>query len=680
MSVKILSWDEKKATYELNRRLASAKEYRSTFESQWVENEQTIYSTRGGEGNGTNINLDATFQDGTGEVDQSEEDSNISYAFKNFRFIHAQLSANPPSVVASPTSVDPEDRLKADAADRLIHHAIRKYKLQEVVDRGSLHCLLYGTGFVKIIWDSTRGDIIDFEEEKGEILLEGDISFSIPTPWDVYVDPDAESWDDVKWVFQRLVIPYEEAISRWPDKKEILEASKINGERNLNSTQGFNSGLSNKKYDSVELYEYWEKGLPHNGYLGRYSICTFDGKPVEKVRPNPHRFSALGAITKIQNSEKFSDEEKEGKIKKLPQKAKLPFHIFTDVDVPSSIWGKSFVDYVSHMQENLNRLDLMTLDTIAALGIPRAIVPDGAEIADDAFTNSPWNILKVAGDSNRIRVLNPPNVSPDVPAMRDRIKQGIDDIAGVNELMFGQINRETAGTAMQYATNQGNMIRRRLFNKYTLFVEEIYRTYLNLIRKHWDTERTINALGKEKLLQAVQIKGADIDGGYDLQVQYGTSFSLDPLTRRDEILTLQPLFEKANVPPRVQLQMLKLNELSGMHDLIQLAETRQGEVFEKIIANETYYPPEEFQDHENMIAYALRYFMTAEFDGLEDEVKELLRQHMRERIQLAAQEKAAVSGQPSGMPPGPPPAGPEAMGEMEQAPAGGAPMGPPIQT
>lgn len=629
-------WDEETARREISKRLRSAKDFRKKFEDHWSTSERTIYSTTGHD-RGTSFNPPDLFGEGGDDLDAGGVESNVSYAFKNFRFIHAQLSSNPPSVVIRPTSVDPEDRLKADAADSLIHHAIRVYSIQEHTDKASLNCLLYGTGFMKTVWDSNLGDIIEQNEQTGEILLEGDISVTVPSTWDIFVDPDAETQSQVRFIFQRIYIPYEEALLKWPEKKKLLDAYRRQDGKKVE--EGDDSSLYSGMYDAVELYEYWEPGLPINGYLGRFAVCTEAGDIVEGVRSNPHRFIAAGAVSKIIDDETLSSEQKEFKLKRLPQKAKLPFHIFTDIDVPGTIWGKSFVEYVTHLQDNLNRLDLTTLDTVAALGIPRGIIPDGAELADDAFSNSPWDLLRVAGNANSIRMLNPPSVSPDVPAMRDRMKSGIDEVSGVNEMMFGQMSRETAGTAMQYATQQGNMIRRRLFNKYTMFVESIYKSYLNLVRKHWDTEQTIRVLGKEKVMHAVQLKGADIDGGFDLQAEYGTSFSLDPLTRRDEIMNLQPLFEKANVPARVQLQMMKLNEMEGMYDLIQLAENRQKEIFEKIIATELYYPPEEFQDHENMIAYAFRYFMTAEFDGLEPEVKAICRQHIRDRIKLAAEEK-----------------------------------------
>jgi hypothetical protein len=194
---------------------------------------------------------------------------------------------------------------------------------------------------------------------------------------------------------------------------------------------------------------------------------------------------------------------------------------------------------------------------------------------------------------------------------------------------------------MQYATNQGNMIRHRLFNKYVACVESVYKSLLNLARKHWSISRTIHVLGKEQALEATDVKGMDIDGGFDVVGEYGTTLSLDPITRQQQIITLQPLFEKAGVDSRVLLKKLRLNDLEGIFDDFELAGHRQKEIFDEMIATNIYIPPEEQMDHENMMAWSLRYFMTQEFTALPAETKSLLKQHNKDRAALASQEKSA---------------------------------------
>lgn len=659
--MKIQTWNEDRAKSELKKRYDFARNAKSKLEKIWEQNETTVYSTYGGNNTtsasssllNTDLNLGST------DVDDSSANIAVVYAFKNLRFIHAQMSANPPSVVARPASNDPEDRRKADAADRLVRHAVRKYKMQEKVDAVSLNTLLYGSGFMKTVWNSEKGELLEFDAETGEMELEGELDITVPNPWNIFIDPDADCWDDVRYVIERKLVPYEEACFRWPDKKEILEAARIQQSETADGgdfgwSKGSSSQIATPKYDVVEVFEYWEKGTAPNAYLGRFCVFISDGTPLMPVKPNPHRFKP------------------EGNSKAKYAIANLPYHLLTDIDWPDHIWGKSFMEYVAPLQDTLNRLDTVYLDNIRAHGVSRLVLPEGAEIADDSITNSPWDIIRITG-SQPPHFVNTPQSVPMVNEFRELMRIGIDDLSGVNESMFGQQKREQSGFAMQYATDQGNMIRRRLFNKYAMFVESVYKSYLSIIREHWSTPKTVKVIGKEKALEAIDIKGADIDGGFDLVVEYGNSLSLDPMTRRQELTALQPLFEKAGVPVRVSLKMMKLNELEGMYDMMQLAEDRQREIFEEMISTEAYIQPEKFQDHENMLAYAMQFVMTTEYKYLEEDHKALILQHIEDRAALAAQEKAPA---PMGGPgvPGPAPA----MGELPQetAPLETQPPGP----
>lgn len=646
---RLIIWKEEEAQQHLYERLKDAKEDRRAMEQKWNDNERVIFNTTGtSQPMNVNVGFDEGFTGVVSGIDQSESEVGINYAFKNYRFIHAQLSANPPTVIPRPTSNDPEDRRCADAADRLIRYALREYQMQEVVDLASNNTLLYGTGFTKSFWNAEAGEPLDFDDDTGEFVMEGEYEIKVPNVWDIFLDPDANSWKDVNYIFERIILPYEEAKFKFPDKIKILEQWRRRRLDNQeNDSLGSDSLIKNPKYDVIELYEYWEKGTPMNGFLGRHCICTAHGELVSELMANPERYCKGSK----------SSKEKSKRIKV----AVLPYQIFTDIDVPGMVWGKSFVEYTTSLQDNLNRIDNVTLESMQAHGVPRLILPEGSEIADGSITNSPWDIVKITG-SQPFHFASPMQMPPIVPELMQRYKVGMDDMAGVNESMFGQQSRETSGFSMQYATNQGNMIRRRLFNKYVLFVEEIYNSYLKIINKKWEIPRTIKVLGKEKAFEAIDIKGSDIDGGYDLVVEYGASLSLDPTTRREEILTLMPLFEKAGVEPRQMLNMLKLNELSGMYDTLQLASDRQREIFEEMIAKGIYIMPEELQDHKNMLTFAYYYLMTTEFKYLEDSDKMLIRRHVKDREMLAAQGAGGAalgSGNPPGMPP--------------QGPAGGLP-------
>jgi hypothetical protein len=135
-------------------------------------------------------------------------------------------------------------------------------------------------------------------------------------------------------------------------------------------------------------------------------------------------------------------------------------------------------------------------------------------------------------------------------------------------------------------------------------------------------------------------------------------------------MQMMPMFEKAGIDPKTLMRMLKLNELEGMYDLLELSALRQREIFEEIIESEQYIAPEELQEHTGMLDYAYQYIMSSEFKYLPEEVRELIKTHVREREEMAA--AGAEPMQPQA--PGPATEGPAMIGQP-----GIPPIVPPVQ-
>lgn len=670
MSLRLDVWSTpEQQKLELYRRLKNAKQGRVDVERGWREAERIVFTVQNVDEAGSEK---IALGDGTG-IDSaftSQPRVSINTVFKNYRFLHSQMSANPPSVVCRPTSEDPKDKRASDASDRLIRYAIRQYKLQELQDRCTGHVLLYGTGFIKMYWNPDSGDVISFNADTGEIVCEGEIEASVPIPWSMFIDPDAETWDKVRFVFERIFMAFDQACVAFPGKEDLLErlrvkaASTGGGQSPPGDSEPQPTFLKQQHFDTVEIYQYWEKGLAVNGMQGRFCHCTIDGDVLDKLTTNPFRF----APTK----NKLGDGLEKG-----IEVAYLPYDQMTDVDNPTGVWGRATVVYAAPIQDIHNALTNTMIENARSHGVARLLLHEDTAVADDSITNSPYDIVRWTG--TRPPEYQAPMAMPQI--MTDLLlltAQGIDNMFGVNESMFGQQSREQSGFSMQYATNQGNQIRRRLFNKYTLLVEGMFKHFLDLVRKHWKTQRTIYVLGKEKAFEALDIQGADIEGGFDLVVEYGASLSLDPVSRRQELITMMPLFEKAGVDPRDLLRLVKLSELEGAYDLVQMAADRQQEIFDEMEATGTPIAPRELSDHVNMLKYAYDYVMTAHFNLLPEDSKKLIEDHIHAREQLAAKgPQPGAPGQPQapGMAPGGPGQPPSGTPPGPQTPGGAAALG-----
>jgi len=631
MRLKIKPWTPVQAKKILVDRLHDARMMRSQHEEQWRYNEVLLYNALAEEtydykGPVTTELLQRFFTEG------EEDNTTVNYIFKHHRFLNAQMSANPPTVQARPASSDPADKRRADAADRCCRHGVRAYSMQEMFDQNNGQTLLYGTGFMKTFYDKAKGEFVHFDADTGEFELSGEFTINPMTIWDIWLDPHARRWKDVKYVFEREWMSIDEAELRWPQHSDKLrKAQKYVQEETLRQEQG---GRVQLKEVKIPVFYYFEKGLPVNGMQGRYACMLEDGFFLDDVTASPCKYPEPPKDPK--KVKEFVDAEAEGKeVDRGPEIAILPFHILTDIDVTDSPYGKSFIEYAAPAQETINKLDSLNMENIAAHGYCRIVLPEGADIAEDSIKDTPWEIVRVTGgrDPHYFEV---PKLMPEVAQMRDKHHNGIDDMAGVNDSMYGKQEREQSGFSMQYATNQGNMIRRRIFNKYVLLVESVYKSYLAIIQKHWKDDRTIQVLGNERSWQIYDLKGADIFGGFDLVVEYGSSLSLDPTSRREEIMALMPLFEKAGVEPRKLMEMLRLNELGSTHDAVAKASERQQEIFDQIILGdgEIYIPPAKMRDHKNMLVYCNDFLMSGTFRDLDAKVQMLIEKHIMDRILL----------------------------------------------
>lgn len=627
MTFKIEQWSQQDASRELTKRLDAAKKYRASFEDEWRINEDMLFDT---DVRSVGANVDDITGLQLGGGGESGSELKLNYAIAYIRFIHSQMSANPPSAIPKPTSEDLKDRRSADVADDLIQHAQRNLDVQDTYDLVSLDSQVYGTGWMRCWFNPHLGDIYDTNEDTAQVLLEGDNEIKRLSPWAVWHDANATNWKDNRFVFIEHEMDLEQAISLWPQHKEALEAREDKGGKNF-----FNSSVDDstpRKTEVIKVYEYIEKRLPWNGNKGRYVWMLDDGLLLTALSSNP-----------------------------FPN-ASIPVNLLTDIDVPGQILGKAVASYLARAQELLEAIDSTILDNVQAHAVIRLVLPDGAEIQDEGVSNLGWEYIKTSGNAgNAPFFMSSPGLMPDIYTLRAQILEAMEKIAGVNESMLGKQSREMSGFSMQTAINAGNMVRRRLFNKATALVKWMWITYLVDVAEHWTDGRKVLVVGEEGALSVAYYSSADISGGFDIQVDYGQSFSLDPASRREEIMQLAPMLKEAGMTANDILAKIKLNDVKGLYSMSTLAKRRQEEIFEEMIAKNDagatiYIAPREIQEHKGMLDAAYKYVMTKRFDNQPEEVKKLIERHIVEREAMgakaqAAAEPAAPAGMPAAMPP-----------------------------
>jgi hypothetical protein len=614
---RVQQWNEQDWKEQLLQRFDRAVKYREQFEAQWRENGSIAANIAGVEHNQFNISFDNIVELESGEVDNGDSQIAINEIFKYIRFWHSQMSANPPSVIVRPTSSEPGDRRKADAADRIQKHLRKKFEIQEMSDERNHNTLIYGTGYSKVVWDKDAGEMTDFDENTLDAKMTGEHAIYAPDVEHVWLDPDAARRKDLRYHFERHLVPLEEACFKWPEHAEHLTES-ITSKDSRDWAKAINYESQSDKTGKVEIIEYYEKGMPVNGMKGRHAWFLPDGTLLD-YGTNPH----------------FEH--------------KLPIKVLTYIDVPGQVYGKSVVGYTARIQDMLQRMDSAALDAIQAHGVVRMALHESTDIEDEALSNSNWDYIKYGG-STPPHFISPMQLPPDIWKLRDVWVNAIRELFGINDSMMGIQKREQSAVSQQTSIESGTMIHRRLFTKFALVTEEEFRDMLGLAKDHWDQPRHVKVLGEEKAFEAADFIGADITGGYDLDVEYGTSLPLDPNMAREQLMLLMPALKEAGVSMKDILRRFRLNEVESTLDIMDLASDRQREIFEEMIAKveegvAEYIAPKELEEHQGMLEYAYVYVMTSEYKYLNPEAQALIEQHIREREQLIAQQAAP---QPAG--------------------------------
>lgn len=648
-TVAVQSWNPEQAKSILQARLSRAMKYRETkFESQWKANESALFAL--GASTTPTLSYDsmaAVYQ----AVTTKQQSIQIPRVLQNLRFLHSQMSANPPSVIPSPTSNTSEDRRATEAADDFIKYGRREYEMQENIDLVCLSMLTYGSGWIKAYFDPYAGDVLAMEQASGEIMMTGDFRLRPSLVWNVWNDPDAELKGNQRYAFERHVMPLEEALGYWPLQGELLEQQLVDGSKHPSEmrSEGFSSTRADGSSAApepgsqiVEIFEYTEKGLPVNGMAGRRAFLAKDGTLLGKMTPNPHP----GAI--------------------------LPYGLLTDIDIPGEILGSTTVNYALSLARTVDALQNLVLKNIQLHASIKLVVFAEADTNDEDLSADAVDVITVKGThSHAPFYLQPTSVSADVFNLITQLNTAIDGVMGVNELLQGQVNRELSGFASQTAINAANMVRHRVFNKYTALVRWVFETYLANVQKFFKTKRKLLILGNEDAPALKSYEGADLNGGYALTVEYGANFSLDPAMRREEIMQAKETLVAAGISPKKIVQLLRYNEIDNLFDAPETARKRQLEIFDRAVDtfNKTgeveIEPASEMRKayHLEMAEAATEYVMSRDFLILDEKLREAIYKHIDEREQLAVQQAAPAPAGPAG-----------AMG----APGAGPAMAPPM--
>ena len=449
----------------------------------------------------------------------------------------SKITKNKPILECIPATNNDDDINSAEVTEKLIEFLQYDLNLEDKDKDVIMWALLTGNGFLKVFWNPSKGDKIQ-DPQTGEILKLGDVDIDIISPFEIRLDPTAQSFDEVQWIVHEKIrtVDYVKSIYGKDVKPEAnLIESNVYDSYLKNMNNNFSNATSKPLKNSIIVKEYWEKPSPSYKYGRRITIA---GTEVlfysEDIRIDP----------------KDNDE------------VALPFFMMQHISIPGRVYGMSVIENLIPIQREYNKTRSQLIEYKNLMGCPQWIVPTGSLVDD--ITDEPGSIIEYNNGMQPPRVVDIPPISADVYRNLDLCTSEFFFISGQNETSHGEAPAGVkSGVAIRFLQEQDDTKIGPTISNFINFKRK-YMTYmLKLIQFKYDIPRTIKVVGEDKGVEVLDFVGSDIRST-DLRIQEATMFQSSKAAKQQWVLdlitagVLNPETDRENIHKMLELGVSSL--------------------------------------------------------------------------------------------------------------------------
>lgn len=566
----------------------------------------------------------------------------------------ARLCKNPPKYDVRPESNDSEDREAARLATQVLTY------LWDELSFNEKRIILYmwvqqcGHAYIKIGWDPTDGKPMT-DPMSGEFGFEGQVYGQVVSPFEIFPDPLAKSFDDVKktWLIQCRVQKldyfkshYEKGELVKPEDAWLLSAQYEQRINSLNARGPSQGGMQDAMKDSaIEMIKFEARSKEYpNGRM----IVAANGKLLEN--------------------------------KELPV-GEIPFAKFDDIQIGGKYYSESLITHLRPVQDQYNEVIRRRSEWVKKLLAGKYKAPRGSGIAQEALTDDTEMMYytPVPNAPAGLEVLQVPMIPQYAYQEEDRLNQQFGELAGIGESSKGQPpNAQIPAIGMQLMIEQDDTRIGVTTEQHEHAWARVGMLGLKYAEKFWVMPRKLKVAGKALEYAVQDVKGKQINGNTDVIVIRGSTLPGSKTLNRQTILNAyqQGLLGQPGDPKVVErvLGMIEFGDTQGLWedfglDMAQITrgikKLEQGIPLEFDIA---------LDNHALWILELNRYRKTEKFEKVDPQVQDLFHGAIQAHTDALVQMNTP--------PPAPPLPPDQAMGGIPGGPPGPGvptPPGPPSQ-
>lgn len=534
----------------------------------------------------------------------------------------AKLTKNPPKYDVRPNDMTQEakdnarfklDILNAKWDDLKINQ--KRYELMMFAEE----C---GHAYLGINWDDSLGNLIE-DPETGEVMFEGDIRIDVISPFEIFPDPLAKSFEEAKYLIRAKVRPLHYFIDQYGEKgakvkeEEVwLQSAQFQSRINTMNTRGPSAGTQNQatKNSAIEM--------------------TYYERPSRKYPKGRMIITASGVLLK-------NDE--------LPC-GKFPLVKFDCVIIGGKYYSESLITHARPVQDQYNQIIRRRADWANKLLNGKYIYAKGSEVIREAFTDEQAEMVQYtpvpnAPDGGRPQAADIPTIPSYAYEEENRLREQFDEIMGLGDMDRGVL--PAAGIpaiGMQLLLEGSEQRISPEIEQHEMAYAEIGALILDYVQAYYKTPRKIKFLGKNSYL-VKDVEGKMLEGSNDVTVIKGSTVPNSKALRRQELINAYDrglMGDPADPAVRSNLmRLLEFGDISEAYIDEAINQARADAVAKQVRQN---IMPEiaECDPHQKILTELSRIRKTEEWDTFDEDKKELWAAVFEECLRLQGELTGAL--------------------------------------
>lgn len=471
----------------------------------------------------------------------------------------ARLCKNPPKYDVMPESNSTSDKEAARLGVQILGALWEKLSLNEKRLWLTMWVQQCGHAYMKVSWDTEAGQFLRNPLD-GNFEYEGDVRNDVVSAFEIFPNPVAKSWDDVKrsWLVHAKVRPLDYFRSHYGAKGKLVKEEdawllSVQYEQRINSMNSRGSSESNTlKNSAIEL-------------------CKYEAR--SKKHPN-------GRMIVVANGILLEDKE-------LPV-GEIPFAKFDDVIVGGKYYSEAIITHLRPVQDQYNQTIRRRARWVNKLVAGKYASPRGSGLMSEALNDDSGEVVyfdPVPGtpEGGKPTPIQVPNIPAFAYQEDERLDGIFNDISGIGEVSRGTLpSASIPAIGMQLLTEQDDTRIGVMIEQHERAWAEVGSLDLKYVEKFYVTPRKLKMAGENLQYTVKEVTGSQIAGNTDVIVKRGSTLPGSKVLNRQEILNTYDrglLGDPAD--PKVREKVLGMIEFGDVTEMwedygLDMAQIRRG--------------------------------------------------------------------------------------------------------